>query len=380
MAESARNRLFLSAPHANEDDVASVEVALRSGWIAPAGPSLTEFEDACATYVGRAHAVGLSSGTAALHLGMKSIGVGEYSYVLVPSVTFAATAFAVTYLGAKPFILDVEPEYGTLDAGLLEQAVTQVQKEGRRVAAVVPVDLYGCSVDYGPVMDICGSLGIPVLEDAAEGLGGSYGEAKLGSRGEASVLSFNGNKILTTSGGGMLLTDDQDFAQKVRKWATQSREPVVWYEHEEIGYNYRLSNILAALGLSQLRRIDETVDHRRQVREWYREGLSGLAGVSVMEDPPWGRSNAWLTVARFDEDVLPGAPERVRLELEEHNIESRPVWKPMHQQPVFASAPSLLTGTSDLLFREGLCLPSGPVMTQELVAKVCELIRETLAT
>ena len=178
----------------------------------------------------------------------------------------------------------------------------------------------------------------------------------------------------------MLLTDDQDFAQKVRKWATQSREPVVWYEHEEIGYNYRLSNILAALGVSQLRRIDETVAHRRQVREWYRTGLSELAGVSVMEDPPWGRSNAWLTVARFDEDVLPLAPQRIRVALEGHNIESRPVWKPMHQQPVFASAPRLLTGASDRFFREGLCLPSGPVMTQELVVRVCGLIREVLAT
>ena len=358
----------------------SVVEALRSGWVAPAGPSLTEFEETCAAYVGRGHAVGLSSGTAALHLGLKRLGVDQGSFVLVPSVTFAATAFAVTYLGATPFFVDVEPKYGTLDVGLVERAVAEVQKSGRRVAAVVPVDLYGCSVDYGPVVDICGSFGIPVLEDAAEGLGASYGEARLGSLGEASVLSFNGNKILTTSGGGMLLTDDEAFVQKVRKWATQSREPVVWYEHEETGFNYRLSNILAALGLSQLRRIDETVDHRRQVRAWYREALTGLDGVSVMQDPPWGRSNAWLTVARFREDVLPGAPERIRLALEDHNIESRPVWKPMDQQPVFASAPRLLTGASDLLFREGLCLPSGPVMTQELVAKVCGFIREALAT
>lgn len=358
----------------------SVVGALYSGWVAPAGPSLTEFEEACAAYVGRSHAVGLSSGTAALHLGLKQLGVDENSYVLVPSVTFAATAFAVTYLGATPFLVDVEPEYGTLDVGLVEQAVAEVQELGGRVAAVVPVDLYGCSVQYAQLLAACESLGIPLLEDAAEGLGASYGEAKLGSLGEASVLSFNGNKILTTSGGGMLLTDDEAFAQKVRKWATQSREPIVWYEHEEIGYNYRLSNILAALGLSQLRRIDQTVDHRRQVREWYREELASLDGVFVMGDPPWGRSNAWLTVARFDEDVLPGAPERVRLVLEDHNIESRPVWKPMHQQPVFASAPSLLTGASDRFFREGLCLPSGPVMTQELVAKVCGLILEALAT
>jgi len=373
-------RLFLSAPILDRSDIDAVVEALHSGWIAPTGPSLDEFEQACTAYVGRDHAVGLSSGTAALHLGLKRLGVDEGSFVLIPSATFAATAFAPTYLGATPFLLDVEPDHGNLDVGLIDRAVGQIRKSGGRVAAAIAVDLYGSSANYDQVLGVCGSLGIPVLEDAAEGLGASCGEAKLGSLGEASVLSFNGNKILTTSGGGMLLTDDEAFAQKVRKWATQSREPVVWYEHEEIGYNYRLSNILAALGLSQLRRIDETVDHRRQVREWYREALTDLGGVSVMEDPPWGRSNAWLTVVRFSEDVLPGAPERIRLVLEDHNIESRPVWKPMHQQPIFASAPSLLTGASDLLFREGLCLPSGPVMTQELVLKVSELIREALAT
>lgn len=373
-------RIYLSAPHATDADVQGVVKALRSGWLAPAGPSLTEFEVACAAYVGRSYAVGLSSGTAALHLGLKRLGVDQGSYVLVPSVTFAATAFSVTYLGATPFIVDVESDFGTLDWRLIEGAVEQIRASGGRVAAAIPVDLYGCSVDYAEVLEICDSLDVPVLEDAAEGLGASCGDAKSGSFGEASVLSFNGNKILTTSGGGMLLTDDETFANEVRKWATQSREPVVWYEHEEIGYNYRLSNILAALGVSQLQRIDETVDHRRHVRNWYRDALSGLDGVSVMEDPPWGWSNAWLTVARFDETVWPGAPERIRLTLEDHNIESRPVWKPMHQQPVFASAPRLLTGASDRLFREGLCLPSGPVMTQELVVKVCGFIRETLAT
>lgn len=346
--------------------------------MAPTGPSLVDFEEACAEYVGRQFAVGLSSGTAALHLGLKYLGVDEGSYVLVPSVTFAATAFAVTYLGARPFVLDVEDEYGTLDPDLIVRAHGEVQAMGGRVAAAVPVDLYGSPVNYGRVLESCDSLGIPVLEDAAEGLGATFEDTKLGGIGAASVLSFNGNKILTTSGGGMLLTDDEHFAIAVRKWATQSREPVVWYEHEEIGFNYRLSNILAALGVSQLARIDETVEHRRQIREWYREGLGDLEGVSVLEDPPWGRSNAWLTVARFDENVRPGAPERVRLRLEEDNIESRPVWKPMHQQPVFADAPTLLTGVSDRLFREGLCLPSGPVMNRALVSRVCGLIRDVL--
>lgn len=360
--------------------MASVEAALRSGWVAPAGPALADFEDACAAYVGRRNAVGLSSGTAALHLGLKWLGVDQGSYVLVPSVTFAATAFAVTYLGATPFIVDVEDDYGTMNPDLIARAQSKIKDMGGRVSAAIPVDLYGTSVDYSRVLESCSSLAIPILEDAAEALGATGDDKKLGSFGAGSVLSFNGNKILTTSGGGMLLTDNEDFASAVRKWATQSREPVVWYEHEEIGFNYRLSNVLAALGVSQLARIDETVEHRRQIREWYREGLGDLEGVSVLGDPPWGRSNAWLTVARFEENVRPGAPERVRLRLEEDNIESRPVWKPMHQQPVFASAPNLLTGASDRLFREGLCLPSGPIMTEELVYRVCGLVGDALGT
>ena len=380
MGSRESGRVFLSAPKVDLRDVQAVVSAMQSGWLAPTGPALLDFEVGVASYVGRQYAVAMSSGTASLHLGLKILGIKPGDVVLVPDVTFAATAFAVSYLDAIPYFIDVDDTFGNLDPQLLKRAVSDCRSAGFRVAGVIPVDLYGTPVDYSAVVEQLEELDVPILEDAAEGLGASCGEAKLGSFGEASVLSFNGNKILTTSGGGMLLTDDDAFANTVRKWATQSREPVVWYEHEEIGYNYRLSNILAALGLSQMERIEEIVDHRRQVRNWYREALSALEGISVMDDPPWGRSNAWLTVARFDETVWPGAPERVRLMLEDHNIESRPVWKPMHQQPVFASVPRLLTGASDQLFREGLCLPSGPVMTHELVMRVCGLIRETLAT
>ena len=372
------NRVFLSAPMSDEQDKRAVVAAMNSGWIAPAGPALQDFEEEVAAHSGRRHAVALSSGTAALHLGLKYLGVQPGDFVLVPDVTFAATAFAVSYLNATPYFVDVDDSFGNLDPKLLYRSIDDIRSNGGRVAAAIPVDLYGTPVDYSAVVGQLQELDVPILEDAAESLGSRVGSATTGSFGEASIFSFNGNKILTTSGGGMLLTDDEVFAKKVRNWATQSREEVVWYEHEEIGYNYRMSNLLAALGASQMKRLDDIVEHRRSIREWYGSGLSGLPGVSVLQDPPWGQSNAWLTVARFDAETHPGAPERVRLVLEESNIESRPVWKPMHQQPVYADAPRLLTGASSRWFTEGLCLPSGPSMTQDLVDRICSTIAKEL--
>lgn len=373
-------RLYLSAPTITDGDVRAVVRAMESGWIAPAGPDLTAFESEMACFVGTSHAVGLSSGTAALHLGLKYLGVSAGDFVLVPTVTFAATAFAVTYLGAVPFLVDVDPLTGTMNCDLACEAVRQSRVSGGRVSAAIPVDLYGMPANYGALVPAFRDLEVPILEDAAEGLGASVGDRRVGSFGAAGVLSFNGNKILTTSGGGMLLTNDPKLARAVAKWASQSREPVPWYEHEEIGYNYRLSNLLAALGRSQLQRIDATVSHRRQVREWYREGLAGLEGVAIQGDCPWGQSNAWLSVASFDTDRYPRAPELIRLELESHNIESRPVWKPLHQQPVFRELPSLLDGVADDMFSRGLCLPSGPSMDLASVERVCDIIRSVLAT
>lgn len=352
--------------------------AMNSGWIAPAGPALLDFEESVATYVGRLHAVAMSSGTACLHLGLKYLGVQPGDFVLVPDVTFAATAFAVAYLDAIPYFIDVDNAFGNVDPELLERAVRDIRSGGGRVAAAIPVDLYGTPVDYSALAGQLEELEVPILEDAAESLGSQVGSASTGSFGRASIVSFNGNKILTTSGGGMLLTDEREFATSVRKWSTQSREDVLWYEHEEIGYNYRMSNLLAALGASQMKRIDQIVEHRRSVREWYRARLSGLTGVSVLKDPPWGRSNAWLTVVRFDEVAHPSAPERISASLEAENVESRPVWKPMHQQPVFKDAPSLLTGSADRWFREGLCLPSGPGITEEHVDRICSVVSSEL--
>lgn len=370
-------RIHLSAPTLTDEDIESVAIAMRSGWLAPAGPDLTAFEEEIASFVGVGHAVGLMSGTAALHLGLKYLGVQPGDAVLVPTVTFGATAFAVAYLGAEPVFVDVDESWN-IDPQLAVTAVSALRESGRTISAVVPVDLYGSPVNFDFLMSAMNAADVPVLEDAAEGLGGSNGAAKLGTFGDAAVLSFNGNKIITTSGGGMLLTDDFAFAERVRFWSTQSREAYPWYEHEEIGYNYRLSNILSALGRSQLRRVETEAARRRQIREWYRERFSSVEGVKVQEDPPWGRSNAWLTVVRFSPSLYPDAPTRVREFLEADNVEARPVWKPMHQQPVFMANRTFLTGAADALFRDGLCLPSGTALDEDDIDRVSARVVQAL--
>ena len=357
--------------------MATVQAAMESGWIAPLGPDLLAFEERMASYLGVSYAVGLSSGTAAIHLGLKYLGVRPGDAVLVPTLTFGATAFAVTYLDAEPVFVDVDESWN-MDPRQSRVALETLTAEGRRVGAVLPVDLYGAPANYGELLPLFTEFGVPMFEDAAEGLGGSFGAQKLGSLGSGGVLSFNGNKILTTSGGGMLVTNDEAFAAKVRFWATQSREDFSWYEHKEIGYNYRLSNILAALGRSQLERIDQTVARRREVRELYRVGLAGLEGVYVQEDPSWGRSNVWLSVVTFDLGLHPDAPTRVRLALEERNIESRPIWKPMHQQPVFVGARSFMSGRADAIYASGLCLPSGPGITDSDIEEIWSVIASNL--
>ena len=362
---------------ATPGDIHRVQESLISGWVAPAGPELSAFESQISAYVGVSEAVGLSSGTAALHLALKYLGVGRGDKVLVPTLTFGATAFAVTYLGAEPVFVDVDDSWN-MDPDHTRLALETLNGDGIRVGAALPVDLYGSPANYGPLMPLFSEFGVPVFEDAAEGLGGDFDGRKLGGFGVGGALSFNGNKILTTSGGGMLLTNDGEFASKVRFWATQSREDFPWYEHEEIGYNYRLSNILASLGRSQLERIDQTVTRHRELRDLYREGLAQLEGVLVQEDPQWGRSNAWLSVVTFDLGLYPDAPTQIRLVLEERNIESRPIWKPMHKQPVFRGARTFLSGKADAVYSSGLCLPSGPGITDLDVEEICSVILKIL--
>lgn len=372
-------RIFLSPPWVDGTEAAAVREAVESGWVAPLGPEVEAFERALAEKSGRQSAIVLSSGTAALHMGLLALGVGSGDEVVTSTLTFAATAFAISYMGANPVFLDVEKESWNLDPALLETFLASRAAEGNLPAAVVPVDVFGRTCDYGQILPLCDEYGVPVLCDSAEALGAVHEGAPAGSFGAAAVFSFNGNKIITTSGGGALVTDDPRIAERVRKWSNQSREPFPWYEHEEIGYNYRLSNVLAALGRAQLSRLPEIIERRRAIRDRYAVTLESMPGISVLGDPPWGRWNGWLTTVLFDSAIHPDAARRVREALESANVEARPIWKPMNQQPVFAGAETLLTGIADRLFAEGLCLPSGTGMSDGDVDRVLKVVANVVS-
>lgn len=353
--------------------------AVERGWLSPSGPDLQAFEDEFAEFLGVAGAVGLASGTAALHLGLKYLGVGAGDFVLVPTVTFGATAFAASYVGAMPVFVDIDESWN-MDPELIHRAVTMVEAIGGRVTAAIPVDLYGTPANMAGLIEECSRHGIQVLQDSAEALGARHGGLLVGSNGMPAAFSFNGNKIMTTSGGGMLVSDDPQMLERVRYWAAQSREPVPWYEHEEVGFNYRLSNVLAALGRSQLVRLPDEVSRRRAIRSEYARHLDVLPGVMVQGDPAWGTSNAWLSIVTFDSTRYPGAALRLMQVLEQNGIESRPTWKPMDQQPVFSKSPSVLTGRGERLFNEGLCLPSGSDVNPDVVERICRLIESQLTS
>lgn len=372
------SRLHLSPPQIGEEEIAAVEAALRSGWLAPLGPEVQAFEAELAQTTTRKHAIALASGTAALHLGLKALGVQAEQEVFVPSLTFGATAFAVTYLGAIPTFLDVEEVSWNLDPEVLQSLLAVRAKKNRLPGAVISVDLFGRTCNMEAIQAICGTYEVALLSDSAESLGSSYHSYPAGSQGEAAILSFNGNKVITTSGGGALLTDNDEIAHSVRKWSNQSREPYPWYQHDEIGFNYRMSNILAALGRVQLTRLEWIISRRREIRDRYAAAFSHCEGVSLLGDPPWGRWNGWLTTLRLDKATHPDGPSRVREHLESHNIESRPIWKPLHRQPVFRSNEAMLTGVADSIFEEGLCLPSGQGMTDAETDRVIEACLEII--
>jgi dTDP-4-amino-4,6-dideoxygalactose transaminase len=379
MPRAREGRIYLSPPNVTEAEVNAVTEALRSGWIAPLGPEVNAFEAEAAAFCGTAHAVALSSGTAALHLGLLALGVASGDEVVVPTMTFGATAFAVKYVGAEPVFLDSESESWNLDPDILTAFLAARSACGQLPAAIITVDVFGRPCNYPVIASIAERYGVPLLADAAESLGATAGTRWAGSYGEAAVFSFNGNKIMTTSGGGMLVTDNASLAEKVRFWASQSREPFPWYQHEEIGYNYRMSNLLAALGRVQLARLPEMITRRRSIRDEYAAWFSDEPGVEVSGDPRWGRSNGWLTTILLDTYQHPAAPVRVREALEREDIECRPIWKPMHQQPVFAGSEVHLSGVADRLFSDGLCLPSGSEMTSKEVGRVAQLIKRELA-
>lgn len=367
-------RIKLSPPDVTELEERYVLDAMRSGWVAPAGPDLTSFECEIADRAQVQHAVGLSSGTAALHLALVSWGVGVGDVVPVSTLTFAASVNAIRYVGAEPFFVDCDPESGNMDPDLLAASLTQLGSAGRRVPVVIAVDMLGKCVDYAKIEQICLAAGVLLLCDSAESFGAKHQGLPAGSFGHASVLSFNGNKIMTTSGGGMLLTNDENLALHARKLATQSRENVLHYEHTELGYNYRLSNVLAALGRAQLVRLDDMLARRREWREKYREIFAAERGVRILGGEFDSEDNCWLTAIIVDSSVCTWTLQDLVSEFSMRQIEVRPVWKPMHLQPVFAEFEGLLTGSAECLFDQGVTLPSGSGMSDTEFAEIVEAI------
>jgi dTDP-4-amino-4,6-dideoxygalactose transaminase len=367
-------RIYLSSPDVTELEELALLRAIRSGWVAPLGPEVDAFEAELAAYCGREHCVALSSGTAALHLGLLTLGVRPATAVLTSTMTFAATANAITYTGAEPVFVDCD-ETGNLDPDLLRRAFEELEADGIPVAAVVPVDLLGKVVDHARIDEVATAHRAPVLSDAAESLGATRSGRPAGSFGRAAAVSFNGNKVMTTSGGGALVTDDAALADRVRYLATQARQPVVHYEHTDIGFNYRLSNLLAALGRAQLARLDEMVERRRQHRVAYRRLFADVPGVTMFGEPSGAdggdtRDNWWLSTILVDPARAGFQAEDLRLALAALDIEARPLWKPMHLQPVFAGARAVVNGTSERLFSTGMSLPSGSVLDDAQMGRV----------
>jgi dTDP-4-amino-4,6-dideoxygalactose transaminase len=374
-------RIHLSSPDVTEAEEMALVRALRSGWVAPLGPEVDAFEAELALRCGRQHAVVLSSGTAALHLGLLAMGVGPGDLVVTSTLTFAATANAVVYTGARPVFVDCDAS-GNMDPALLAATLTHPSVRGR-VKAILPVDMLGKVADHEAIGAIAQRHGIPVMSDAAESLGAVRHGRPAAAHGLAAALSFNGNKVMTTSGGGALVTDDPQIASRARHLATQAREPAVHYEHQEIGYNYRLSNLLAALGRAQLSRLDEMIQRRREHRLRYLEMFAGVPGVRVFGessglDDEQTHDNWWISSVLVREGEAGFSSEDLRLALDRHDIEARPMWKPMHLQPVFRGATAFVNGTSQRLFAQGLALPSGSALTEAQVNRVHGVVSDFL--
>jgi len=395
------SRIYLSSPHMGEKELAYVQEAFATNWIAPVGPHLNAFEAEFGQHVGSSHAAGLSSGTAALHLALRLAGVGRGDEVVCSTLTFVASVNPIVQLGGIPVFVDSETRSWNMDPELLGELLKTKAAAGKLPKAVVLVHLYGQSADLDPILGLCEEYGIPLIEDAAEALGATYytrrgvGEEQMkeaadapsgtrsvapGTLGLIGIYSFNGNKIITTSGGGMLVTEDKSLADRARFLATQARDPAPHYEHSIDGYNYRMSNVLAGIGRGQLEVLSDRVDARRRVFEYYLKELQDLPGIEFMPEAEFGRSTRWLTCLTIDPVAAGGITrETVRLELEREDVEARPVWKPMHQQPLFSRCELVGGAVSDRLFELGLCLPSGSNLTRVEIEKVVSLVREVWA-
>ena len=383
MAESsqpaANKRMYLSSPHMGEWEQRYVAEAFATNWVAPVGPHVEAFEREFCRLTGARHAAAVSSGTAALHLALQLVGVGPGDEVLVSTLTFSASANPVRYLGGVPTFMDCERASWNMDPALLEQTLARRARAGKLPRAVVVVHLYGQSADLDPILAACARYDVPLIEDAAEALGATYKGRAPGTLGKAGVFSFNGNKIITTSGGGMLVSEDKDFVAHAVKLATQARDPAPHYEHSEVGYNYRLSNVLAGIGRGQLRVLEDRVQARRRNFDYYARHLGDLPGIQFMPEAPWGRHTRWLTTLTIDPAKFGADREAIRVALERENIEARPVWKPMHLQPVFRGCECVGGAVSEQLFEQGLCLPSGSNLSEADLERVVAIVRRVHA-
>lgn len=369
------DRVYLSPPHLTGEEHLFVEDALASNWIAPLGPHVDAFEREVCQVAHVAHAVAVASGTAALHLALEVLGVSAGDDVVCSSLTFSASANPIRYQRANPVFIDSDASW-TMDPNLLEDALRTAVSRGRLPKAAIVVDLYGQCADYDSLVTVCERYGVPLIEDAAEALGSTFAARPAGGFGRLGVFSFNGNKIITTSGGGMLLSHEMALIERARYLSTQARQPAAHYEHTEIGYNYRLSNVLAAIGRGQLAGLSSKVEARRALFVRYQQALQDIPGVTFMAEAPKVRANRWLTCITVDPGISGVDRETLRLALEAENIEARPVWKPMHLQPVFRDAKVYGGAVSERLFQEGLCLPSGSALTPEDQRRVVSVIRQ----
>lgn len=377
-------KIWLSPPHMGGDELSFVRQAFDTNWIAPLGPNVDGFESDLSSFTGAPHAAVLSSGTAAIHLALVILGVQTGDYVICQSLTFSASANPIRYLGAIPVFVDSEPDTWNMCPVALEEAILYCLDNNReeitgahslgaptatrsagRLKAIIPVHLYGMPANMNAIMEVAQYYNIPVIEDAAEALGSRIGQRMCGSIGDMGVLSFNGNKIITTSGGGALLSDDEAVIRRARFLATQARDPAPHYQHSHVGYNYRMSNVLAGIGRGQMQVLKERIGQRRANYDFYCDLLKGQKGISLLPEPAGSYSNRWLTTILVDPQKTGGITrEHVRLALEKENIESRPLWKPMHLQPVFREFPYFGSQVSARLFEQGLCLPSGSSLTR----------------
>lgn len=376
------SRIYLSPPHMGTLEQEYVREAFDSNWIAPAGPYIDAFEREFAAYVGVKHAAALSSGTAALHLALRILDIQAGDKVFCSDLTFAASANVIRYEHAIPVFIDSEPESWNMSSAALQRALADAEKQGELPKAVIVVNLYGQSANYPEIRKLCDRYGIPIIEDAAESLGATCQGKQTGSFGALGVFSFNGNKIITTSGGGMLVSNNREYIEKARFLATQAKESALHYEHNELGYNYRMSNVLAGIGRGQLQVLDQRIDARRRIFRRYYKALAGYDGIEFMPEAPYGCSTRWLTTLTIDPEVTGVHRTRIIYALEEENIEARPVWKPMHLQPLYHAFdfyPATENGNvSEMLFKQGVCLPSGSSLTPEEQDRVIAILIDTL--